>query len=283
MRISSPPTLSNKNKNNNNNNDQNMGANNAALTGVTPRIAIFDYGAGNLFSLKAALERNGACDVSVIQDLKSLSSYDGLVLPGVGNFDPAVKSIGKDKGFLVSAIDCKMPVLGICLGMEMLFNASEEGRMEGLKIIDGQVRLLDKKRVKVPHMGWNNIQLVRHETSSENSIKKRHHVSGNNNNNNNNNYDTSDGRGRLLRNIKDNSWVYFVHSYRIFPGRKSRRIVVANTRYGDNIIPAVIEKGNIFGTQFHPEKSGPVGSQIIRNFLEICMSITAAVNPTENK
>lgn len=280
MRISSPPTLSNKNKNNNNNNDQNMGANNAALTGVTPRIAIFDYGAGNLFSLKAALERNGARNVSVIQDLKSLSNYDGLVLPGVGNFDPAVKSIGKDKGFLVSAIDCKIPVLGICLGMEMLFNASEEGRMEGLKIIDGQVRLLDKKRVKVPHMGWNNIQLVRHKTSSENSIKKRHHVSGNNNNNDN---DTSDGRGRLLRNIKDNSWVYFVHSYRIFPGRKSRRIVIANTRYGDNIIPAVIEKGNIFGTQFHPEKSGPVGSQIIRNFLEICMSITAVVDPTENK
>lgn len=281
MRISSSPTLSNKNKNNNNNNnnDQNMGANNAALTGVTPRIAIFDYGAGNLFSLKAALERNGARNVSVIQDLKSLSNYDGLVLPGVGNFDPAVKSIGKDKGFLVSAIDCKMPVLGICLGMEMLFNASEEGRMEGLKIIDGQVRLLDKKRVKVPHMGWNNIQLVRHKTSSENSIKKRHHVSGNNNNNN----DTSNGRGRLLRNIKDNSWVYFVHSYRIFPGRKSRRIVIANTRYGDNIIPAVIEKGNIFGTQFHPEKSGPVGSQIIRNFLEICMSITAVVDPTENK
>ena len=257
-----------------------MGANNAALTGVTPRIAIFDYGAGNLFSLKAALERNGARNVSVIQDLKSLSNYDGLVLPGVGNFDPAVKSIGKDKGFLVSAIDCKMPVLGICLGMEMLFNASEEGRMEGLKIIDGQVRLLDKKRVKVPHMGWNNIQLVRHKTSSENSIKKRHHVSGNNNNNDN---DTSDGRGRLLRNIKDNSWVYFVHSYRIFPGRKSRRIVIANTRYGDNIIPAVIEKGNIFGTQFHPEKSGPVGSQIIRNFLEICMPITAVVDPTENK
>jgi glutamine amidotransferase len=283
MRISLPPTLSNKNKNNNNNNnnnnDQNMGANNAAPTGVTPRIAIFDYGAGNLFSLKAALERNGARNVSVIQDLKSLSNYDGLVLPGVGNFDPAVMSIGKHKGFLVSAIDCKMPVLGICLGMEMLFNASEEGRMEGLKIIDGQVRLLDKKRVKVPHMGWNNIQLVRHKTSSENSIKKRHHVSDNNNNDNN----TSDGRGKLLRNIKDNSWVYFVHSYRIFPGRKSRRIVVANTRYGDNIIPAVIEKGNIFGTQFHPEKSGPVGSQIIRNFLEICMSNTAVVNSTENR
>lgn len=277
MRISSPSTLSNKNKNNNNDGDQNIRANNAALTGVTPRIAIFDYGAGNLFSLKAALERNGARDVSVIQDMKSLSNYDGLVLPGVGNFDPAVKSIGKDKGFLISAIDCKIPVLGICLGMEMLFNASEEGRMEGLKIIDGQVRLLDKKRVKVPHMGWNNIQLVRHKTNSENSIKKRNHVSGNNNNYN------SDGRGRLLRNIKDNSWVYFVHSYRIFPGRKSRHIVVANTKYGDNIIPAVIEKGNIFGTQFHPEKSGQVGSQIIRNFLEICMSITAVVNPTENK
>jgi len=149
--------------------------------------------------------------------------------------------------------------------------------MEGLKIIDGQVRLLDKKRVKVPHMGWNNIQLVGHKTNSENSIKKRNHVSGNNNN-----Y-KSDGRGRLLRNIKDNSWVYFVHSYRIFPGRKSRQIVVANTKYGDNIIPAVIEKGNIFGTQFHPEKSGPVGSQIIRNFLEISMSNTAVISSKENK
>jgi glutamine amidotransferase len=276
MRISSPSTPSNKSKNNNNDSDQNTGAN-AALTGVTPRIAIFDYGAGNLFSLKAALERNGARDVSVIQDMKSLSNYDGLVLPGVGNFDPAVKSIGKDKRFLISAIDRKIPVLGICLGMEMLFNASEEGRMEGLKIIDGQVRLLDKKRVKVPHMGWNNIQLVRHKTNSENSIKKRNHVSGNNNNHN------SNGRGRLLRNIKDNSWVYFVHSYRIFPGKKSQQLVVANTRYGDNIIPAVIEKGNIFGTQFHPEKSGPVGSQIIRNFLEICMSNTAVVKSKENK
>jgi imidazole glycerol-phosphate synthase subunit HisH len=276
MRISSPSTPSNKSKNNNDDSDQNTGAN-AALTGVTPRIAIFDYGAGNLFSLKAALERNGARDVSVIQDMKSLSNYDGLVLPGVGNFDPAVRSIGKDKGFLISAIDRKIPVLGICLGMEMLFNASEEGRMEGLKIIDGQVRLLDKNRVKVPHMGWNNIQLVRHKTNSENSIKKRNHVSGNNNNYN------SDGRGRLLRNVKDNSWVYFVHSYRIFLGRKSRQIVVANTRYGDNIIPAVIEKGNIFGTQFHPEKSGPIGSQIIRNFLEICMSNTAIVKSKENK
>ena len=223
----------------------------------SPRVAIFDYGAGNLFSLKAALERNGARNVSVIKDMSLLINYDGLVLPGVGNFDTAITSIRKDKKFLTSAVDYKMPILGICLGMEMLFNCSEEGRMEGLKIIDGAVRLLNKKKVKVPHMGWNNIKLVRSKTNSINTINARNRATANEN-------------SRLLNNIKDNSWVYFVHSYRIFPGRTDRQIVVANTSYGDNKIPAVIEKENIFGTQFHPEKSGPVGSQIIRNFLEIC-------------
>jgi len=237
----------------------------AAPTAIRPKVAIFDYGAGNLFSLKAALERNGAGNVSIIHDMKSLDNFDGLVLPGVGNFDPAITSIGKDKESLIAAIERKMPVLGICLGMEMLFNCSQEGTLEGLKIIEGKVLMLDKKKVKVPHMGWNNLQLVKHKRNIlDRSWRRSNWIYSKN-------IDGGNG-SRLLHNIGDNSWVYFVHSYRILPGKAERQIVVANSKYGDNQIPAVIEKCNIFGTQFHPEKSGPIGSQIIRNFLKICSS-----------
>ena len=236
----------------------------AAPTNINPKVAIFDYGAGNLFSLKAALERNGAGDVSIIHDMKPIDNFDGLILPGVGNFDPAITSVGQDKELLLAAVERKMPVLGICLGMEMLFNSSQEGKLEGLKIIDGTVLMLDKKKVKVPHMGWNNLQLVKHKRNILDGSGRRSQI------------DSKNGNGsRLLHNIGNNSWVYFVHSYRILPGKTELQIVVANSKYGDNQIPAVIEKGNIFGTQFHPEKSGPIGSQIIRNFLKICSSAAA--------
>ena len=203
---------------------------------MSKRIAVFDYGAGNLFSLKAALERNGAQSVSIIHDLKDLDKFDGLVLPGVGNFDPAIKSIEHDRELLVKTIDQGMPVLGICLGMEMLFNKSEEGTLEGLKILDGEVIMLPKQKVKIPHMGWNNIEITNKES-------------------------------KLLEDIESSSWVYFVHSYHVSPKNKS--IVAANSQYGINI-SALIEKDNLFGTQFHPEKSGIVGSTIIKNFLKLC-------------
>jgi imidazole glycerol-phosphate synthase subunit HisH len=203
---------------------------------MSKKIAVFDYGAGNLFSLKAALERNGAQSVSIINDLKDLDKFDGLVLPGVGNFDPAIKSIKHDRELLVKTIDQGMPVLGICLGMEMLFNKSEEGTLEGLKILDGEVIMLPKRKVKIPHMGWNNIEII-HEKS------------------------------KLLEDIENGSWVYFVHSYHVTPKKKS--IVTANSQYGINI-SALIEKDNLFGTQFHPEKSGIVGSAILKNFLKVC-------------
>jgi imidazole glycerol-phosphate synthase subunit HisH len=203
---------------------------------MSKKIAVFDYGAGNLFSLKAALERNGAQSVSIIHDLKDLDKFDGLVLPGVGNFDPAIKSIEHDRELLVKTIDQGMPVLGICLGMEMLFNKSEEGTLEGLKILDGEVIMLPKQKVKIPHMGWNNIEITNKES-------------------------------KLLEDIENSSWVYFVHSYHISP--KNKGIVAANSQYGINI-SALIEKDNLFGTQFHPEKSGIVGSTIIKNFLKLC-------------
>ena len=211
--------------------------------------------------------------------MKSLDKFDGLILPGVGNFDPAIRSVRQDKQVLATAIENNKPVLGICLGMEMLFNSSQEGTLEGLKILDGQVLVLDKKKVKVPHMGWNNIQIVNHKTNISNYSTKRiigMDTSDSNigssrtsNKRKNANYKNGTYPGcRLLRGVQNNSWVYFVHSYRILAG--NTEIVFANAKYGDNEIPAVIEKGNIFGTQFHPEKSGKIGSQIIKNFLDSC-------------
>lgn len=200
------------------------------------KVAIFDYGAGNLFSLKAALQRNGAQNVLIIHDMKGLDKFDGLVLPGVGNFDPALKSIEPYKEIFSKSIEDFMPILGICLGMEMLFSDSEEGTREGLKILDGKVIMLPKKKVKVPHMGWNNLEITKKES-------------------------------KLIQGIKDGSWAYFVHSYRIVPRNNS--IVAATSEYGINI-PAVVEEGNLFGTQFHPEKSGKLGAIIIKNFLNVC-------------
>jgi glutamine amidotransferase len=200
------------------------------------KVAIFDYGAGNLFSLKAALQRNGAQNVLIIHDMNGVDKFDGLVLPGVGNFDPAVKSIEPYKEIFSKSIENFMPILGICLGMEMLFSDSEEGTSEGLKILDGKVIMLPKKKVKVPHMGWNNVEITKKES-------------------------------KLIQGIKDGSWAYFVHSYRIVPRNNS--IVAATSEYGINI-PAVVEEGNLFGTQFHPEKSGKLGAIIIKNFLNIC-------------
>jgi imidazole glycerol-phosphate synthase subunit HisH len=201
------------------------------------KIAIFDYGAGNIFSLKSALERNKAKSVvvDIIYNLKELPKFDGLVLPGVGNFDPAIRSIEGGAGHLDKAIDNCMPVLGICLGMEILFDKSEEGRLEGLKILDGEVVMLPKGKVKIPHMGWNNLEIK--------------------------------GESKLLKRVKDDSWVYFVHSYKTVP--KDRKMVVATSDYGVSI-PAVIEKDNLIGVQFHPEKSGNAGALMIKNFIELC-------------
>ena len=208
---------------------------------MTPNnIAIFDYGAGNLFSLKAALERNGAHRVSIIKDIKLIEKFNGLVLPGVGNFDPAIRSIEPHKELLIQAIDDAknggVPMLGICLGMEMLFDKSEEGVLEGLKILDGEVVMLARTRVKIPHIGWNNLRITRKDS-------------------------------KLLYGVSDGSWVYFVHSYYVKP--KDKGLVAASSQYGIRI-PAVVENGNLFGTQFHPEKSGPIGASILKNFLEAC-------------
>ena len=197
-------------------------------------VAIFDYGAGNIFSLKNSLEKNDAT-VDVITSFDKVDNYSGILLPGVGNFDPAIRSIRDySKTDFKDYVKDKIPVLGICLGMEMFFEKSEEGTEQGLGVIDGEVIVLPNT-MKVPHMGWNNLEI---KTQS-----------------------------RLLEGIENGAWVYFVHSYRAKP--KSNDVIVADSDYGIKI-PAVIEKANFFGTQFHPEKSGKVGSLMIKNFLREC-------------
>ena len=198
------------------------------------RIAIFDYGAGNIFSLKNSLEKNNA-EVDVITNFDNSNNYSGLILPGVGNFDPAIKSIReRSKKQFNDFVKDKVPVLGICLGMEMFFEKSEEGKEKGLNIMKGEVVLLPKQ-MKIPHMGWNNIQIKQ--------------------------------QSKILDGVKDGSWVYFVHSYRAKP--ESDTIVVADADYGIQV-PAVVEEKTFFGTQFHPEKSGQVGAMMIQNFLNMC-------------
>lgn len=197
------------------------------------KVAIFDYGAGNIFSLKSSLEKNEA-QVDIITNIEKIKNYSGLFLPGVGNFDPAIKSLSTSKIEFQDLVNDHIPVLGICLGMEMFFERSEEGKLGGLGVLEGDVILLPNK-FKIPHMGWNDLQ-----------IKKP---------------------SILLEGVKDGSWVYFVHSYRIKP--KNGDIIKADSDYGISV-PAVIENKTLFGTQFHPEKSGKVGSIMIKNFLRVC-------------
>lgn len=201
------------------------------------KLAIFDYGAGNLFSLESSMRKNGAKQVSIIKDMDTVDEFDGLVLPGVGNFDPAIISLEPFKRALEKASVTGTPILGICLGMEMFLERSEEGKLDGLKLLKGYVKMLDKKKVKVPHIGWNNLNITNRSS-------------------------------KLLSGVQNESWVYFVHSYRIVSQEKE--ITMASTEYGTKF-PVVIEKGNVFGTQFHPEKSGVIGEKIIKNFIGVCI------------
>ena len=197
-------------------------------------VAIFDYGAGNIFSLKVALEKQGAT-VDVIKSFDQADNYSGLLLPGVGNFDPAVQNMRKNsKTTFQEYVQDKIPVLGICLGMEMFFEKSEEGKEQGLSVMEGEVVILPNK-FKIPHMGWNSLKLRKSNP--------------------------------LMDGIPDSSWVYFVHSYRVKP--KNDDIIVADSDYGI-AVPAIVSKGTLYGTQFHPEKSGKVGSLMIQNFLREC-------------
>jgi len=197
-------------------------------------VAIFDYGAGNIFSLKTSLEKNSA-NVDIITSFDQSKKYDGLLLPGVGNFDPAIRSIRDYSPIEFNDfVKDKIPVLGICLGMEMFFKQSQEGQEKGLNVMNGEVVLLPND-MKIPHMGWNSLEITK--------------------------------ESKILEGVDNDAWVYFVHSYRAKPDNND--IIVANADYGIKV-PAVVEDKLFFGTQFHPEKSGKVGSLMIKNFLRVC-------------
>ena len=199
------------------------------------KLAIFDYGAGNIFSLKNSFEQEGA-QVEIITNFDGPNEYSGLLLPGVGNFDPAIKNIREfSKTNFTDFVKDTTPVLGICLGMEMFFEKSEEGKEKGLGVMQGEVVVLPDS-MKVPHMGWNDLE-----------IKKT---------------------SKILDGVKNGSWVYFVHSFRAKP--VSNQVITAESDYGIKV-PAVVEQDNFIGTQFHPEKSGSVGKIMIKNFLQECM------------
>ena len=196
------------------------------------KIAIFDYGAGNIFSLKNALEKQNAI-VEVQTKVENLKGYDGIFLPGVGNFDPAIQSINQNSTDFLQVVG-NTPVFGICLGMEMFFEKSQEGNEQGLGVINGDVIVLPNT-LKVPHMGWNALEIKQ--------------------------------ENKILEGIEDGSWVYFVHSYRANPTTED--VIVAESDY-DVKVPAIVQKDNYFGTQFHPEKSGSVGALMLKNFLREC-------------
>lgn len=196
-------------------------------------IVIINYGIGNLFSVKRSFERIG-CEVKTCLDAEELKKSDAIVLPGVGNFITGSREIGRVKGALLELVlNQHIPVLGICLGMHILFRKSDEGSGEGLGALPGRVVRLPKS-VKVPHMGWNNLKIVKQTP--------------------------------ILEGISEKEYFYFAHSYHVLP--EDRSIIAAETEYNISF-PSVISSGKIFGVQFHPEKSGKPGGQVIRNFVKL--------------
>lgn len=198
-----------------------------------PTIAIIDYGVGNLRSVKNGLERAGA-DSIITHSPEEIAKSDALILPGVGAFIPAVKNLQSIKREVLGFAEEGKPLLGICLGMQLLFSKSYEGGVaEGLSFFEGEIVPLPET-VKSPHMGWNTLEITK---------------------------DSS-----LLKGIKNGAYVYFVHSY--IPKPKDNMHVVAYTDYGVRF-PSVIASGNIYATQFHPEKSSDNGLKILKNFVNI--------------
>lgn len=200
-------------------------------------IAIIDYDAGNIKSVEKALLYLGE-EVVITRDREQILNSDKVILPGVGAFGDAMEKIrayGLDK-VIYEVVDKKIPFLGICLGLQLLFEKSDETPgVKGLGILPGEVlRIPDKEGLKIPHMGWNSIKI-------------------------------KEG-ARLFKDIPQDSYVYFVHSYYLKAGREED--VTATTEYSA-LIHASVEHDNVFACQFHPEKSSEVGLKILKNFVDL--------------
>ena len=196
-------------------------------------IAIIDYGCGNLFSLSSSLESLGI-ECRITSDKDEIRNADKIILPGVGAFADAAKKL-KESGLgelVISLASEGKPILGICLGMQLLFEKSYEyGEYEGLGLIKGSVRYMDEPDLIIPHMGWNKLEKL--------------------------------NECPLLENIGDNEYVYFVHSYKAECADKN---ISAYSEYGGKVPALVFDGKFVYGAQFHPEKSGETGLKILRSF-----------------
>ncbi|SHI85986.1 imidazole glycerol phosphate synthase subunit HisH [Flavobacterium terrae] len=191
-------------------------------------IAIIDYGAGNVQSVLFALERIGFTG-KVTSDAEEIKNADKVIFPGVGEASSAIKML-HDKDLVKVILQLKQPILGICLGMQLLCKSSEEGNANGIGVFDLEIKRFSNQ-VKVPQMGWNNIYNL---------------------------------KSQLFDGISENEFMYLVHSYYAPLNAYS----IATTNYGIEYATA-IQKDNFYGVQFHPEKSGNVGEQILKNFLNL--------------
>jgi glutamine amidotransferase len=211
-----------------------------------PRIVVLNTRAANVHSVEKALRKVGA-DPIVTSDPAELATADAAVLPGVGASDAVMTALNNldmvepVKEFAASG----KPLLCVCVGLQVLFDSSEEGELPGLGLVEGNVQLIPTgmtdelgSAMKVPHMGWNEVEFIGDETD----------------------------RNPMFKGIPQGAHFYFVHSYRCVPDQQAE--IAASTNYGVNICAAVA-RGNVVGTQFHPEKSGDVGLQIYKNFLDL--------------
>jgi len=206
-------------------------------------VTIVDYNSGNISSVINSFKEvaKNKVNIEVTSDLKKIKFSDKVVLPGQGSFKSCVDALNNINGLVDTlnefAINNKKPLLGICVGLQMFADIGyEEIETKGLGWISGKVSKIDNQngKLKLPHIGWNEINILKHS--------------------------------RIFKNIKNNSHMYFVHSYEFIPDDKS--VISATTDYSTKIVCSV-EKGNIFGTQFHPEKSDAEGLKVIQNFLKL--------------
>ena len=200
-------------------------------------VAIIDYDAGNIKSVQKAIEYLGE-EVIITRDAEVILNASRVILPGVGAFGDAMEKLHKYNlvDVIREVVKREIPFLGICLGLQLLFETSDETPgVQGLGILKGKIkRILDNGELKIPHIGWNSLSFP--------------------------------NKGRLYEGIPQESYVYFVHSY--YLDAEDKDIVVATTEYGTTI-HASVEQGNVFACQFHPEKSSSVGLKILDNFLKI--------------
>lgn len=208
-----------------------------------PRVALLDYGLGNILCIQRAFEYCDA-DVTILSKPDKVENFTHVILPGVGAFHSGMNNL-KSLGyldFIRDAVELNLPLMGICLGMQLLFESgTENGYLSGLNLLPGQILKIptynkQNHSVKLPHIGWNKLNIILPSDSSS-----------------------------IVDGLSDNTYVYFDHSY--YADLMDYQLCVAETEHDTISLPAIVQKNNIIGCQFHPEKSGMAGLTIIRNFL----------------